>query len=202
MSLNKLLKRATSLACEDIAKEMGMSFDQAVYLKSQAEKREGERVRIRNKEQGARPNTDRGTKGTRKYRRACAIFRMLKGGNITAQEYAAAAAIVRGYRLKTGDVSYRQFRYEESNGGGWSDYERLSDVMAEIRYVAWTDELRRRKIPFNLCRDVIIEGIPLREAEDTHGLKHGTAAERIRDALGLYCRLQLPTNAPQRLDTI
>jgi len=197
LSVNKLLKRAMNLACEDLAKEMGMSFDHAVYLKRQAEKREGERIRRRNKEQGAKQHADRGTRGTRKYRRACAVFRLLKNGKITAQEYAAAAAIVRGYRLKTGEVSFRQFRYEESNGGGWSDYERLSDAMAERRYVAWTDELRRRRIPFDLCRDVIIEGIPLREAEHTHNMKHGTAAEKIRNALSLYCRLQLPTSAMQ-----
>ena len=189
LKLKELFRTALEQSCEDLAREMGMSYDDTVRLKARAEKDAREKARVKRK--GPPKNIDRGTKQTRKKSRSCSIYRLLKARRIDAREYGAAGGIAHGYSLATGEVTFRQFRYEEPTSRGWDEYIKLSDVEAEWRYRLWVEEIRRRGISFDLCREVIIEGVPFRVLEDMWGMTHGKASNIIIQALRAYTSIRI-----------
>ncbi len=191
--IGKIAKDALKLSAEKLARSYGLSYEKAVEYKILAQNKKNAEDRATNLAKGIQDPRDHGTKHTRKYRLSCPIFRMLKRGQIGADEYAAADAICRGYRLRNGEVSIGQFRYEERTTVGWSDGERLADAVAEQRYVAWVGALKTTKIKYNVIRDAIVFGKPLRDCEDFNNIKHGTAREMVQKALSLYCKMRVPT---------
>lgn len=185
MTIHKQIKRAAHLPPDELARVFGISYDEAVLLKSQAEEK---RTQTRNKKRrGPVDNTDAGTKATRKHRRSCPVFSLMARNKIDTGEYACAAQIERGYALVAGEVKVRQFRYQEPIGFTVSaESHGLRDAELIKNYQIWVHMLKERKIPFDFCRAVIIEGTPIREAERQFRMGNGKGTDLIIRALRTY----------------
>jgi hypothetical protein len=185
-----MLDKAFSLSFSDLSEEFGLSYDDAVLLKSKSTNYQRAKRNAENIGKGPRPQVDKGTRNTRKNKVACPIHRLLKDGKITSQEYHSASLIERGWRIRSKEVACKQMRFAEvvpTTGASGSIIER--DIETERRYSRWITKIKDTNINLNLVLDVIVHGRNLRAAEQAEGVRNGTASKQVARSLQTYNRL-------------
>lgn len=180
MLFNKMFRRAFALTFDQLAKEMDITQDEAVYIKQKAEKaHHQEQIKKNRIKPGPQPKKpiDLGI---------CPISNMRKAGKITDAQYQAAGEIERGYWLRSSGIGQPQYRYQERTDRSLQDEEPVYQIKIDRRYSAWTDKLMNKGINANYVLEVIVYGKKVRESARRHKVADRSAFTMLTEALNYY----------------